>query len=275
MEVIGFVGASGTGKSYRALYVAKQNHIHYIIDDGLLLNFNRILAGQSAKREKTKVASIRRALFMDSEHVAKVREAIAAHAPEKILILGTSDKMIRQIAKTLGLPDVSRMIRIEDIASEEEIAYARKIRTEQGKHVIPVPTFQLKKDFSGYFIDTLKIFLNYGKTKQESFRAEKTVVRPTFSYMGEYHISNHVLTVLAKVEALKIPHVTQYYKTTLQSQSAGVTLCVEIAADLGRNLAETAKEVQSAIRESVEYYTSINVLKLDVIVRSVEVIYGN
>lgn len=271
MEVIGFVGASGTGKSYRSLYVAKQNHIRYIIDDGLLLNSKRVLAGQSAKREKTKVASIRRALFMDKEHAENVKEAIAAHTPEKILILGTSEKMIRQIAETLGLPAVSRMIRIEDIASEEEIAQARRIRREQGKHVIPVPTFEVKKDFSGYFIDTLKIFLNYGKTKQDSFLAEKTVVRPTFSYMGDYHISDHVLTALAKTEALKTAHVSQYYKTSVQSCPAGVMLTVEIGADLGRNLAETGREVQQAVCESIEYYTSINVLKLDVIIRSAEV----
>ena len=275
MEVIGFVGASGTGKSYRALYVAKQNHIHYIIDDGLLLNSKRVLAGQSAKREKTKIASVRRALFMDNEHARRVKEAVDAYAPERILILGTSERMIRQIAKTLSLPEVSRMIHIEEIASAEEIAYAKRIRREQGKHVIPVPTFEVKKDFSGYFIDTLKIFLNYGKAKQEPFHAEKTVVRPTYSYMGEFHISNHVLMALAKEESLKVKHVMQYYKTILHMHAMGAVLTVEIGADLGRNLEETGKEVQKAVKESIEYYTSINVLELNIVIRSVEVYHGD
>ena len=41
MRVLAFVGPSGTGKSYRAQLVARENNIHYIIDDGLLINENR------------------------------------------------------------------------------------------------------------------------------------------------------------------------------------------------------------------------------------------
>ena len=49
MRVLAFVGPSGTGKSYRAQLVARENNIHYIIDDGLLINENEVLAGTSAK----------------------------------------------------------------------------------------------------------------------------------------------------------------------------------------------------------------------------------
>ena len=35
MEVIAFVGSSGTGKSHRALVVAHENNIECIIDDGI------------------------------------------------------------------------------------------------------------------------------------------------------------------------------------------------------------------------------------------------
>ena len=48
MRVLAFVGPSGTGKSYRAQLVARENNIHYIIDDGLLINENEVLAGTSA-----------------------------------------------------------------------------------------------------------------------------------------------------------------------------------------------------------------------------------
>ena len=48
MEVYAFIGASGTGKSYRALYVARMYNIDYIIDDGILIHNNTIVAGKSA-----------------------------------------------------------------------------------------------------------------------------------------------------------------------------------------------------------------------------------
>ena len=275
MQTFGFVGASGTGKSYRSLYVAQKYNIKYIIDDGLLIDAKRVIAGRSAKREQTKVASIRRALFTDQAHCDDVKKAIIEHAPDKLLILGTSEKMINHIAKVLEVGPISEMIYIEDIASKEEIMLAQKIRREQGKHVIPVPTFEIQKDFSGYFIDTLKIFLKYGKSQQDTFKTEKTVVRPTFSYMGQYHISNHVFTTLAKFESERVSHVINHIKTTVQPHLDGVVLNVELNVDLKQRIEITAKNVQKAVKESIEGYTSVNVIKVNVIIRTVEVNYGS
>ena len=50
MEVVAFVGSSGTGKSHRALVVAHENKIECIIDDGILIHDNKIVAGFSKKR---------------------------------------------------------------------------------------------------------------------------------------------------------------------------------------------------------------------------------
>ena len=58
LRVLAFVGPSGTGKSYRAHIVARENNIHYIIDDGLLINENEVLAGTSAKKAPTKIETV-------------------------------------------------------------------------------------------------------------------------------------------------------------------------------------------------------------------------
>ena len=54
IAIIAFVGPSGTGKSTRAIKVARDNNIYYIIDDGLLINGSRIVAGTSAKKGSNK-----------------------------------------------------------------------------------------------------------------------------------------------------------------------------------------------------------------------------
>ena len=54
MYIYALVGPSGTGKSHRALWVAKEHNIEYVIDDGLLIKGNAVLAGKSAKREQTR-----------------------------------------------------------------------------------------------------------------------------------------------------------------------------------------------------------------------------
>ena len=158
MEIYALVGQSGTGKSYKAFMVAKDRDIEYIIDDGLLIGGTRVISGSSAKKEKTKLAAVRRALFKDDKHREEVKTAIKELSPKKILVLGTSEKMVELITKALEIPKPCEIIYINDISTYGEIKTAVKSRKKEGKHVIPVPTVEIKKDFSGYFIDSLKIF---------------------------------------------------------------------------------------------------------------------
>ena len=74
--IYALVGASGTGKSYNAKFVAAQYGLRAIIDDGLLIQADKILAGHSAKNEKSFLAAVRVALFDDKEHRDDIARAI-------------------------------------------------------------------------------------------------------------------------------------------------------------------------------------------------------
>ena len=163
IKVYGFVGPSGTGKSYRAQFVAGENNIKYIIDDGLFINDNKIIAGTSAKKADTKIETVKHALFLNKLEQAEIQKAIEEYKPESIMILGTSDGMVQKIAHNLALPEITKIIHIEDVATPEEMERAHNVRVTEGKHVIPVPTFEIKKDFSGYILDPLQIFKFKGK----------------------------------------------------------------------------------------------------------------
>ena len=156
--VYGFVGPSGTGKSYRAQYVASENNINYIIDDGLFIKDNEVIAGSSAKKAPTKIETVKHALFQTAEEKKDIKAAIKKYKPESIMILGTSDSMVEKIAENLGLPKISKIIHIDEIATEEEMETARRIRVTEGKHVIPVPTFEIKKDFSRIYFRSIANF---------------------------------------------------------------------------------------------------------------------
>ena len=99
MEVIAFVGPSGTGKSHHAIGVAFDNKCDAIIDDGLLIKGTKILAGTSAKNEQNRIQAVKRAIFTDNEHAAEVRKALAASDIKRLLIIATSDNMINKITE--------------------------------------------------------------------------------------------------------------------------------------------------------------------------------
>ena len=103
IKVYAFVGPSGTGKSYRAQMVASEKNINFIIDDGLLIRENEVVAGESAKKAPTKIETVKHALFYNEEEKKPIEKALKKYKPEKLLILGTSDGMVQKIAANLEL----------------------------------------------------------------------------------------------------------------------------------------------------------------------------
>ena len=75
IKVYSFVGPSGTGKSYRAQMVASEKNINYIIDDGLLIKDNEVIAGESAKKAPTKIETVKHALFYTDEEVTAYKNS--------------------------------------------------------------------------------------------------------------------------------------------------------------------------------------------------------
>ena len=268
IKVYAFVGPSGTGKSYRAQMVASEKGINFIIDDGLLIKDNQIIAGESAKKAPTKIETVKHALFLSKEEKTNIEKALKKYKPDKILILGTSDGMVEKIAENLGLPKISEKIYITDVATEEEMKTARHIRVTEGKHVIPVPTFELKKDFSGFLLDPLQIFKSKG-AGQKPYISEKTIIRPTFSYLGKFTISDTVFRQIMEYLAQKMPNIYRVVRTRVTNSEAGPTIYMEVIVMYGCNVQETLKEFKNKARREIENLTAMNVVSLQVIAKSV------
>ena len=86
INVYALVGKSGTGKSFRAKLLAEKLEVPFIIDDGLLIYENTILAGKSAKQEKNYISAIKTALFAEEEHRKSVVAKIQEKKVKKILL---------------------------------------------------------------------------------------------------------------------------------------------------------------------------------------------
>lgn len=266
-----FIGPSGTGKSYRAQYVAGERNIKYIIDDGLLIKDSQVIAGVSAKKAPTKIETVKNALFLLEEQKEEIQKAIRKYRPDSILILGTSDGMVDKIAANLGLPPISERIYINEVATQDEMDTARRIRVTQGKHVIPVPTFEIKKDFSGYLLDPLQIFKSKGKDV-EPYIAEKSIIRPTFSYLGNFEISDIVFKQIIECVAMKVEGIYKIPRTIVKKHEGyndGIYIYIEPIIEFGYNINETMSRLKSLIIKEIENLTAMNVLNMEITVKGV------
>ncbi len=267
IKVYAFVGPSGTGKSYRAQLVANENNIHYIIDDGLLIHDNDVVAGNSAKKAPTKIETVKKAIFIEKEDRNEMREALKKIKPDAILILGTSDGMVEKIADNLGLPHPEKTIYINEVATETEMETAKRIRTTEGKHVIPVPTFEIKRDFAGYILDPLQIF-KY-RRNDEPYISEKSIIRPTFSYLGKFTISDTVFRQITEYVAKKTEGIHRVSRVRVENTVGATNIYVEVYVIFGYNIVNVLRDFKQKVKKEIERLTTMNVQEVSVMAKGI------
>ncbi|KYG91853.1 MULTISPECIES: hypothetical protein [Metasolibacillus] len=178
MKVYSLSGPSGTGKSTSALHFAYTKGIEGIIDDGLLIINGKRRAGTSAKFEKNTITAVRRAIFEDEAHRQEVQAAIKDAKLSSVLIIGTSDKMTKKIAKQLQLGQIVHFYYVENIRSAREIQIARFIRQTKGQHVMPIPYEQVEQNFFKRLVRKGRAIFVGNLVKV----GETTIVQPDFHY---------------------------------------------------------------------------------------------
>lgn len=268
MKIYAFVGPSGSGKSHRAPWIAKEKNIDYIIDDGLLISNGTIVCGRSAKKEKTKIASVKTAVFTDDDHAYEVSHYLKNCNARNLLILGTSDGMVKKIAERLGFPGVDETIYITDVATPEEIQTAIQTRRNQGKHVVPVPTMELKKDFSGLYLDPLNV-LKKSQSGSITSPSEKSIVRPTFSYLGKFTISEQAIFQIVEHAAGKSPAVAKIGRFRVSGVSGGIVMDVDLYLNYGYPIPDCIRSLRRIITLEIEEATSLNVKKLTLVAKKI------
>ncbi len=270
IRVFALVGKSGTGKSFRARLVAEKHGIDLMIDDGLLIRGQRILAGRSAKRENNYLTAVKTALFSDKEHRREVLAALEREHFKRLLIIGTSEKMVARIVKTLNLPQPVKTVSIEEIATADEIASAIHMRQTQGRHVIPVPSIEVKRNHSGFVTESLKVFLRRGVgllRRQKVY--EKSVVRPEFSRKGSVSISEAALgqMILHCVEEFGIQ--AEVRKVQVRNEPGGYRLKLVLDVPFGEEMVSPVHELQSYIVDSIERYTGVIIEEMNIVIDSI------
>lgn len=271
IKVFALVGKSGTGKSFRAQLLTDKYGIDLLIDDGLLIRDRKIVAGRSAKREKNYLSAVKTALFNDRRHRHEVLHALDTIKFKKVLILGTSERMVIKIAQVLHLPPIHKMVQIEDVATAEEISTAIHYRNVQGRHVIPVPSIEVKRTYPRIVVDSLKLLIKRGLGLGRRDRLfEKTVVRPEFSRKGEVSISKAALSQM-------ILHCVEEYgegihikRLVISKDRDGYHIDLFLDVPFGIQLAGVVHELQRYIVEQIERYTGIIIDELNITIDALD-----
>lgn len=275
MKTVSFTGKSGTGKSYQATALAQRRRFDAIIDDGLLIYKGQIVAGTSAKKCATKAAAMRAALFNVPEQRDAVVAAIKEHKPNVIMIIGTSDRMTDIIADQLGIDKPSERIYIEDVSTEEDRKLAAHYRIDEGEHVIPAPLGQLRRDFAGYFMNPLKHFRDKArgtslntpqpeKPKDSGPSDDRTVVRPTFSYSGNFEISEQVIRDIINITASKYEGSLMVVDRMSNGKQLNMSVTIDVRVLKDSSAIDSCMDFQRDVHETISGMTAFTIDNVNV-----------
>ena len=272
MEVISFSGKSGTGKSYQATRLCRIKGIEAIIDDGLLIYKNRIVAGRSAKKSPTKAGSMRAALFAYDDQREEVVNKLAELQPQKLLVIGTSDRMVDWIINTLGLESASERVHIEDITTPEERAIADESRNGRGEHVIPAPMGQLKREFAGYFINPVRMIK--GMTMSDGplvhgQATDRTVVRPQFSYFGNFEISEDCFRDIIYITAEKYRKHIRVLSHYHNGKQESLIIVIEVKVLQHPDVIAECKDLQRDVSKMIDQMTSFQIKRINIEIKDI------
>ena len=163
----------------------------------------------------------------------------------------------------------------------KEIEKAQHARLKEGKHIIPVPTMELKPHFRGYLIDPIKTMWRrrtlkkqdqdtLGQIGSEGF--ERSVVRPAFSYYGRLTFDDDVIIKLIRNGLKKVVGVDESsvisFKKSDKGQN-GLVVDMAVVIEHGYPVKALMQQVQKSVRNEIEYITGMSIERMSIKVKNI------
>ena len=166
----------------------------------------------------------------------------------------------------MGIQQVDEKINITDITTESERKMAYKERHGYGKHIIPVPTMEIKRQFSGYFLSPMRILKGFGSKGSLN---EKSVVRPTYSYMGRFVVSDKVIGDIVQCTAVSVEGIERVYRTVSDNRIEDMVVTVVVQVKKNCNILEDCRALQEKCVKIIEEMTAFHIKEMNIEIKEI------
>ena len=141
-----------------------------------------------------------------------------------------------------------------------------------GKHVIPVPTIEVKKNYPQILSSSMRDFFSQKKWFHKKLKnpngkmIEKSIVQPEFSKKGRIEISEAALTQMTMHCVNECDPDVKIKKITIKTDSRGYRLIVLIDVPFGTQLTGKIHRLQQYIIDKIESYTGILIEEVSIVI---------
>ena len=215
-----------------------------------------------------RIKAIKVAIFNETKHAREVRKKLLKEQYNSLLLIGTSQAMLYKITERLHLPKPTKIIKIEDISTEQEIQSAQKSRKKHGKHVMPIPLIEVKKKYPNIILHAIHFFIDEPRgfffKKKNKKLIEKTIVRPNYGNDGTISISETALVQMVSHCITEYSESIKLLKVSIAEKDDGYRLKLNCSFDFRFNNTEIIKDIQGIVKNKIEEFTGISISRVDI-----------
>jgi uncharacterized alkaline shock family protein YloU len=93
---------------------------------------------------------------------------------------------------------------------------------------------------------------------------DRSVVRPSFSYMGNYSVSARAISDIAAITGESVEGVGAVLKVSSERDETGVAVNAAVSMSYGVNITDAAEILQRRVAEQIERMTAFNIKAVNV-----------
>ena len=114
----------------------------------------------------------------------------------------------------------------------------------------------------------MQIFKSKGIGK-DPYVSEKSIIRPTFSYMGNFTISDSVFREIIEYLVYKTPAIHKLAKMRITKYEEGPSIYIEVIVVYGYNIIDALNTFKEKCKKEIENLTAMSINNIEIVARSI------
>ena len=124
-------------------------------------------------------------------------------------------------------------------------------------------------------IDPLRSFFSLPPEQTQRVALERSIVRPVYSNLGNFYITEHVVNDLVSNIVSEVPGVHKASRIEIKTEAGKMILNVDLIFSLDhlppKNLYEISAEVQRKLKEELEYITGFYLDQINITAKKLHI----
>ena len=117
----------------------------------------------------------------------------------------------------------------------------------------------------------LALNIKFKGRNNKPYISEKSIIRPTFSYLGNFTISDTVFRQIIEHVAKKDKSIYSVIRTRIDNQPEGPYVYIEVIVEYGSNVRDVVENFKNKVIKELEKLTTMRVRTIKIVIKDIHI----